>query len=370
MRLLRFERRTVTALRLAVLPLTVLFLLVPPPANRPGAGAAALEMDAETTAAIRVIDFRGRSLTLKQPARRLVCLIESALSGLYMLEAENRIVGVSTNVYEGEVYPYYAAMDPRIATKTLAAPGNWDFVSVERVVALEPDLVVIWAQQEESIRVLEERGIPVFGVFLRTFADVSRELRALGALTGTTERAEDLIRFTESELVKIQNLVAAASGRPRVYFMWAQGELESSGAGSTVDELIGLAGGTNVCGRIQQEHLVLNREQLLLWDPEVIVMWYNERLDPKDLLALPLWRSVSAVRQGRVHEFPGVFTGDLWTLKFQLAVLQAARWCHPELFPDRDPTVEQQRLLARLYGRNYWAAAFTAAASASARAGR
>jgi iron complex transport system substrate-binding protein len=300
--------------------------------------------------AVSVEDFRGRTLTLAKPARRIVCLIESALSGLFMLDAQDRIVGVSSNIYQGEVYPYYAAMDPRIADKSLPAPGNWDFVNLEGVVALDPDLVVIWAHQEESIRALEENGVPVFGVFIRSFEDVYREIRALGELSGTTERAEDLIRYTRTGILNLQKMVGRPATRPRVYFMWAQGELESSGRGSTVDELIQLAGGVNVCGTIDQEHMVVSIERIIEWDPEIIVMWTNERRDPVDILALPLWKGVSAVRSQKVHELPGVFPCDLWTLKFQLGIKMVAKWCHPEIFKELDLEKERLEVLARLYG--------------------
>ena len=82
------------------------------------AGAPAL---AEGVAAT---DFRGRRIELDKPAERIICLLESALSGLYMLGAEARLVGISTNIYQESVFPYYAAMDERIRERTLPTPGE------------------------------------------------------------------------------------------------------------------------------------------------------------------------------------------------------------------------------------------------------
>ena len=67
---------------------------------------------------ITVTDFRGKTLTFKKPPERIVCLIESALSGIYMLGAEKQVVGISTNVYQGNVYSYYAAITLSILTKS------------------------------------------------------------------------------------------------------------------------------------------------------------------------------------------------------------------------------------------------------------
>jgi iron complex transport system substrate-binding protein len=301
---------------------------------------------------IELRDSRGKALLLRKPAERIVCLIESALSGIYMLGAEARVVGVSANVYEGETFRYYAAMDERIRSRSLPTPGNWDFINIEKVVALRPDLVIIWAHQEEAIRAIEERGIPVFGVFIRNFEDVFQEMLALGDLTGTRERALQLVAEVRGSLGRLQNRTSAilSGERVRVYFMWAQGELETSGKPSTVDELITMAGAVNVCGSIEQEHLVVNVEKLLRWDPQVIVMWANAGKDPADVLRNSTWQSLSAVRSRRVHELPEVFSCDLWTLKFQYAVQMVAKWCYPELFHDLDLEKERLVLFRQLYG--------------------
>lgn len=310
------------------------------------AGAPAL---AEGVAAT---DFRGRRIELAKPAERIVCLLESALSGLYMLGADTHLVGISTNIYQESVFPYYAAMDQRIRDRTLPTPGNWDFVNIESMVALQPDLVIIWSGQEESIAALEEKGIPVFGVFIERFADIHREIAALGALTGTQERAAQLLALAEEELKAVRQKTALPAGeaRPRVYFMWDQGPLETSGRHSTVQELIDLAGGTNAAGGSELEHLVANLENVLVWNPELIVMWCNDRLNAEDIGELSGWRSLSAVQNGRVHELPDPFSCDFWTLKYLFTVDLVARWCHPERF--RTSAVDERRasLLNKLYG--------------------
>ncbi len=304
-------------------------------------------------ASVTVQDFRGQRITLKKPAERIVCLIESALSGLYMLGAERRVVGVSTNVYQGSVYPYYADMDQRIKNKSIPAPGNWDFVNMESVIALRPDLVIIWADQKESIKALEDRGISVYGVFITRKEDVYKEILDFGVLTGTRARAEELVSFTKSEIERFRKriLVVPDLHRPAVYYMWAQGNLETSCGNSTVNDLIELAGGRNVCASIAKEHAVVKLENIIAWNPDVIVMWYNERKDPSDILNDNQWRTVKAIKNRRVHEFPAVFLCDLWTLKFHFAVKMVAKWSHPILFRDIDLEAEKRDMMKKLYRR-------------------
>ena len=303
---------------------------------------------------VAATDFRGKRIELDKPAERIVCLLESALTGLYMLGAEDRLVGISTNVYQGSVYPYYAAMDERIRDRTLPTPGNWDFINIESMVALQPDLVIVWSGQEESIEALEEKGIPVFGVFIERFEDIHREIAALGELTGTRERAAELLAIAEQELETVRRKIAPVEGEapdlPRVYFMWAQGPLQTAGRNSTVQELIDLAGGTNVAAGSELEGLLVNLENVLVWNPELIVMWCNDRLGPGDVGEMAGWRSLSAVREGRVHELPDPFSCDFWTLKYIFTVELVARWCHPDKFPEDDAEVLRAGLLNKLYG--------------------
>jgi iron complex transport system substrate-binding protein len=301
---------------------------------------------------IVVTDFRGKSLSFDKSPTRIVCLIESALSGLYMLHSENNVVGVSSNVYESAVFEQYSELDKRIKDKTLPTPGNWDFVSLENVVALRPDLVIIWASQSESIEAIESKGIPVYGVMLKSVNDVYKEMTDLGKICGKSSRADSLIQYTKNEINK--NRISCSTenmNKSKVYFMWPQGPLETSGKASTVNELIELAGATNVCTS-SDEHLVVNLEKVIEWNPDIIVMWYNESKSPDDILKLPGWGNINAIRNKQVFELPSVFLCDLWTLKFQYAVKLLSSWCYPAAFTDKDLEIAKTEMLEELYRKN------------------
>jgi len=294
-----------------------------------GCGNSGNNDENKKASAISITDFRGKTLNFDHPPLRIICLIESALSGLYMLHAENKIIGVSSNVYDGSVFEHYSKLDPRIKNKTLAAPGNWDFVSIENIVALKPDLVIIWSSQSESIDAIESKGIPVYGVMLKSVNDVYKEMTDFGLITGNKNRADTLIQYTKNELKKISagDSVKKAD-KPKVYFIWPQGPLETSGTVSTVNELIEMAGAINVC-TASDEHLVVNLEKVIEWNPDVIVMWCDDKKDPGDIIKLSGWGNIKAVRNKNVYELPSVFICDLWTLKFQYAVKLLNSWCYP-----------------------------------------
>jgi len=305
--------------------------------------------ESEKELAINVTDFRGMELHFDQSPRRIICLIESALSGLYMLHAENKVIGISSNVYEGDVFDYYAKLDPRIRNKTLPVSGNWDFVSIENIVGLKPDLVIIWASQSESIEAIESKGIPVYAVMLKSVNDVYKEITNFGHITGKENRADTLIQFTMDEIKKDSIIsVGKNTEKPKVYFMWSQGPLETSGTGSTVNELIEMAGAKNVCTS-PDEHLVVNLEKVIEWNPDVIVMWCNENKNPGDIINLSGWGNIKAVKNKRVYELPSVFMCDLWTLKFQYAVKLLNNWCYPTGTTANDLEKIQTEMFRKLY---------------------
>jgi iron complex transport system substrate-binding protein len=303
-----------------------------------------------TAFSIQATDFRNKKIVLPKPATRIICLIESALSGLYMLQAENQVIGVSSAVYNESVAPHYAALDERIKNKTLPSPGNWDFVSIENIVALQPDLVIIWASQTEAIETIEAHGIPVYGVFLKSFSDVYKEIKDLGTLTGKSQRADSLIAYTKNEINRIAHQRTSINEQQKsVYFMWQQGLLETAGTTSTVNELIELAGAKNVC-TIEQEHVIINKERLIDWNPDIMVMWYNPSKNPDDIINLTEIQHIKAIKNKQVYELPSVFMCDLWTLKFPYAVKMVAKWSYPSTFSNLNLDEEKQKMLIELYG--------------------
>ena len=318
--------------------------------------AAAFAQAGENThSAIEVEDFRGKRLVFSKPAERVVCLLDSALTGLYMLGAEDKVVGVSSNAYTGSSSRFYAAMDPRIRDKSLPVASSSTAGSLERILALKPDVVIVISLSKEVVSALEERGIPVFGVFIENLEDIYREVLALGKMTGTYDRATELVEFSRREIGLIKNKVSTIPEEswPATYFMWAKGELDSGGSNSIVQELLDIAGGVNVCGHIEREHVVMSMENLLEANPRIIVMWYNEVLDPCDILTKPGWKVMSAARNGRIREMPDLFSCDLWTLNFQYSAKLMAAWCHPELFRDADLEQEAERVFQKLYGDRF-----------------
>lgn len=298
---------------------------------------------------IKVTDFRQKEIRLKKPAKRVICLIESGLSGIYMLQKQENLVGIPSNVYQENLHRYYAQLDNRIAKKTLPTPGNWDFVSIEQIVGLKPDLVIIWASQTEAIDNLENFDIPVYAVMLKSFDDVYKEIRDFGIFLNAEKKAEELIQHSKSELQQIRNSNSNSNRHSKsVYFMWAQNITETSGKNSTVQELLTAAGTKNVCP-LDAEHVSISVEKIHDWNPDIIVMWYNEKLNPEDIIKNPLLQGISAIKNKKVFELPESFECDFWTLKMEHPARLINHWAY------HDTPIDKKELFNKtffsLYGK-------------------
>ena len=105
----------------------------------------------EIKSKIEVTDSRGKKVSLDKPAEKIVCLLNSGLNDLEMLGAANRVIGIDACTYSNEVtYKELSKIDSRIAEKKLPAVDD----NMEKIVGMNPDLVIIWAQDTEHIKTL------------------------------------------------------------------------------------------------------------------------------------------------------------------------------------------------------------------------
>ncbi|NDY91319.1 cobalamin-binding protein [Ideonella sp. TBM-1] len=221
-------------------------------------GAAILQPAA--AAPVTAVDDEGRTVSLAQPAQRIIGLGPHTTELLFAAGAGDKVVAT---VRYGD-YPE--------AAKRLPQVGDAHLLDLERIAALKPDLLVVWmhgsaAAQIDRLRALR---IPVFYSEPRRLADVGSSLRRLGALAGTPAAAQAAADRYDAELAALRQRHA---GRPplRVFYqVWHQPLLTVNGQ-HMISDVIGLCGGVNVFG--PQAALVpqISQEAVLTARPQVLV---------------------------------------------------------------------------------------------------
>ncbi|MDO9573597.1 MAG: ABC transporter substrate-binding protein [Candidatus Contubernalis sp.] len=97
-------------------------------------------------------------------------------------------------------------------------------------------------------------------------------------MTGKEKRAEEVVEYTRKEMKMIRDTIGAIpeKDRARGLFVWGPTKLDIAGGDSTGSDILKEAGGVNVAEDIDQEHPIANMEQVINWNPDVIVMWYSQ----------------------------------------------------------------------------------------------
>jgi iron complex transport system substrate-binding protein len=247
-------------------------------------------------------------------------------------------------------------MLPEICTRPEVGriTGRGNTANLETVLALKPDLILDVGSTSATFvsladRVQEQTGIP-YALLDGRFAGIAGTYRTLGALIGRADDAEKLARYAEDALKTILGRIEpiAMSARPKVYYARGPRGLATGLGGSINVETIEMIA-RNVAGETQGGLVNVSIEQILVWNPEIIITIDQEfaasvRNDPS-------WASVKAVRDNRVHLSPKMPFG--W-VDFPPSVnrLIGLWWLAKILYPERFP--EDLRALTQdFYSRFY-----------------
>jgi iron complex transport system substrate-binding protein len=301
--------------------------------------AAFLAIVLSTAATARPFtDSAGRTVDVPERIERVFAAGPPASIMLYVL-APDRLVGW-TRAPRADERPFLAA-PYRDLPETGRLTGRANTANVESVVASRPDLVLDVGSTDPTYvsladRVQQQTGIPYLLIDGR-LDNTAAALRTLGDLLGAEARAETLAAYAEETLRMLDERLRALppEKRRRVYYVRSPSGLETALGGSINAEAIERAGGVNVAAAAGKGGLAtVSREQVLLWDPEVIVT-----LDDRFLATAatdPVWRAVRAVREGRVYAMPRLPFGWLDSPPAMNRLI-GLRWLAKLLYPDRFP---------------------------------
>jgi iron complex transport system substrate-binding protein len=234
--------------------------------------------------------------------RRIVSTSPSTTEMLFALGVGDRVVGVSNFCR----YPPQVRALPKVGT--LLRPD------LERVLSLRPDLVVITDRNPEFATRLTAAQIPFVAVATTTLKDVSSAMLRIGDAAGIPAEARTAVATLEEQLERVRRLPQTVP-RPRVLLIMGRSAdaltgIVAAGAGSYLNDLLGIAGGTNIVTEVSSlPYPQLSLESILKLDPDVIVdtidMGATEtERERRNAEGQELWRryrTIAAVRNGRVR---------------------------------------------------------------------
>jgi iron complex transport system substrate-binding protein len=262
----------------------------------------------------------------EQRPSRIISAIPAVTEMLFAIGAGPQVVAVGSF----DTYP------PEIAG--LARVGALIDPDLEKMLALRPDLVVVYETQVDLRRQLERAGIPVFRYRHAGLADVTAIVRALGARVGRAAAGEVVAADIERSLAAIRTRVAGLR-RPRTLVVFGREKralrgIYASGGIGFIHDMVEAAGGTNIFADVRRESVQATSELILARSPDVILeLNASPMSDGEQAAELAVWQvlsAVPAVRNGRVH-----MIGDERTVIPGPRVAQGTELIARALHPDR-----------------------------------
>ena len=248
---------------------------------------------------ISVVDDFGRNVTVAAMPERIVSLAPSATEILFALNLGGRVVGVTRYCdYPQEVLD-------RVKSGNLTVIGGIVDISVERVIALDPDLVVAtYSLQAETIEFLQGKGLTVIGLNPKNLQQTLNDIRLVGLICGETGKAEQLVGDLQRRIGYITQRVKEAGSRPRVYYEVWYDPLMSVGPETVQNELIHMAGGENIFADAQAPYPTISSEVVVTRNPQVIIVptGYMGGAGKEEFKKRPGWSGIEAVKNGMIHE--------------------------------------------------------------------
>lgn len=241
---------------------------------------------------ISVRDDDGNLVTLKRPAQRIIAMAPHVTELLYAAGGGAKIVGAVT--YSD--YPEEAKALPRV--------GDNRQVDLERVIAMKPDLIVVWmhGSSERQVEILRQLKVPIFHSEPKKLDGIADSLVRMGQLMGTEGVANAAAAGIRAQFAA---MAQKYSKRPPVrlfYQVWDK-PLYTLSNGSIVSDAMRLCGGVNIFGDLAVTAPVVGVEAVLQADPEAIF-----GTSEKNYGGVNLWRqytNMQAVKRNNLFTLNG-----------------------------------------------------------------
>jgi iron complex transport system substrate-binding protein len=208
-----------------------------------------------------VTDELGRTVVVPDRPHRVVCLAPSLTETVYELGGGDSIVGVS----DYTTFPEAARSKPSV--------GNLTHPAVEKIIALDPDLVLLEAHinRQETIHQLEELSLPAFVVEPQGLTGILRMVRSVGDATNHSEEAESLVKRLSEKRDAVAARVKGQS-RPKVLVVIWYEPVLTAGNKAFITDVIAAAGGESVTADIPQVWPQISMEEVVNRSPDFLLL--------------------------------------------------------------------------------------------------
>jgi len=236
------------------------------------------------------LDDFGRAISFQTAPQRVVSLNPTTTETIFAIGAGSRLIGRS----HWDEWPS--------AAKAVPDMGNGIGVNVEEVVAAHPDLVILYASEDNRAAAdrLGSAGIATLSLKIDRVADFNRAIRLLGRVLGDSAKAAFVEDSVAATLARVSR---ATSGLPHPTVVWPLIDASPMvvGGGSFLNELLNVAGASNIYSGLSQPSPLVSIEDVAARNPDLVIRG-GEGGSIAPLSGV--WRAVPAVARGHVIRIP------------------------------------------------------------------
>lgn len=265
--------------------------------------------------------------------QRIVCMAPSMVEIVYALGLGEEIVGWSAYTdYPPEVtersgwvpYAQYYGMNAADfdveaeLAKDVAVVSQFYDCNFEIIEKLEP--TVIFGEgtaQQPLVDELKTKGLNAYNYTPSTIDEVYTMMVEMGEILGVKEYAQELVDGYYAEIEEIKAITANLTAVPTYFEIAHQMDYGEYGvfgpytnaSGTPFDDMIAIAGGTNVFGDLQGDYTQITFEEIVAKNPAVILSpYWPDAMDQEvttifEIMTRPGFDTVDAVKTGRVYYY-------------------------------------------------------------------
>ncbi|HAO6431602.1 TPA: ABC transporter substrate-binding protein [Listeria monocytogenes] len=241
------------------------------------------------TKKIEVKDATGNTITLEEASTKIVSLMPSNTEILFALDLGDKVKGVTA--YDD--YPKEAQKVEKVTSTS---------VDTEKIIAIKPDLVLghesMLATEKDAYQLLKDAGINVFVVPDATdLKAAEKSIITVGKLTGKEKEAKEVTDSMEEQKVAIEKKAKELKTSPKVWIEISP-DLYTAGKGTFMNEMLELAGGTNVV--TESGFIPYNEEKVVELQPDIILSVYPDA--KATIQKRAAWKDIPAVKNDKIYE--------------------------------------------------------------------
>ena len=194
----------------------------------------------------------------------------------------------------------YSDYPPEVLSKPVAGGFDGKNLSVENILSFSPDLVYLTSGMHDYlIPLLRSKKIPYFISMDASVKGILSEIKEIGKITGHINEAEAKIAEIEAKILELKK--SAPKKAKSVYWeIWSPPYM-SIGKNSFINELIQIAGGKNIFDDIKEAYPIVSDEQILLRNPDVIIIPDNLQDGLEGIKNRNGWKNIEAVKNGTIY---------------------------------------------------------------------